>query len=112
MLAPAALSRRSYSDRSYRVFTTRRRVRFVESEYAIPAATAPGVLDTNLDAVFKGRSPRKSLWPSDFGEIGESGRFSISQKISILYGFQVENVAINRQVELCGRQFIKRGICT
>ena len=40
----AALSRRSYSDRSYRVFTTARRVRFVESEYAIPAETAPAVL--------------------------------------------------------------------
>jgi FAD-linked oxidoreductase len=43
-ITSAGLSRRSYSDRSYRVFTTRRRVRFVESEYAIPAATAPGVL--------------------------------------------------------------------
>jgi L-gulono-1,4-lactone dehydrogenase len=40
----AALSRRSYSDRSYRVFTTKRRVRFVESEYAIPVETAPEVL--------------------------------------------------------------------
>ena len=40
----AALSRRSYSDRSYRVFTTPRRVRFVESEYAVPVAEAPAVL--------------------------------------------------------------------
>jgi FAD-linked oxidoreductase len=40
----AALSQRSYSDRSYRVFTTPRRVRFVESEYAIPAEAAPAVL--------------------------------------------------------------------
>jgi L-gulono-1,4-lactone dehydrogenase len=43
-ITSAALSRRSYSDRSHRVFTTRRRVRFVESEYAIPAETAPEVL--------------------------------------------------------------------
>jgi len=43
-LTSAALSRRSYSDRSYRVFTTPRRVRFIESEYAIPAAAAPDVL--------------------------------------------------------------------
>ena len=43
-ITSAALSRRSYSDRSYRVFTTARRVRFVESEYAIPAETAPAVL--------------------------------------------------------------------
>jgi FAD-linked oxidoreductase len=40
----AALSQRSYSDRSYRVLTTPRRVRFVESEYAIPAEAAPAVL--------------------------------------------------------------------
>src|ERR1700761_7677466 len=44
-ITSAGLSRRSYSDRSYRMFTTRRRVRFVESEYAIPAGTAPEVLD-------------------------------------------------------------------
>ena len=44
-ITSAALSRRSYSDHSHRVFTTPRRVRFVESEYAIPAATAPEVLD-------------------------------------------------------------------
>ena len=43
-ITSAALSRRSYSDRSYRVFTTARRVRFVESEYAIPIETAPAVL--------------------------------------------------------------------
>jgi FAD-linked oxidoreductase len=43
-ITSAALSRRSYSDRSYRVFTTPRRVRFVESEYAIPVDTAPAVL--------------------------------------------------------------------
>jgi FAD-linked oxidoreductase len=43
-ITSAALSRRSYSDRSHRVFTTPRRVRFVESEYAIPAQAAPEVL--------------------------------------------------------------------
>ena len=43
-LSAAALSSRAYSDRSYRVFTTPRRVRFVESEYAIPAEAAPAVL--------------------------------------------------------------------
>ncbi|GAA2821559.1 D-arabinono-1,4-lactone oxidase [Saccharopolyspora taberi] len=35
-LAGSALSARSYSDRSHRVFVTRREVRFVESEYAVP----------------------------------------------------------------------------
>jgi len=43
-LSAAALSRRTYSDRSHRVFTTPRRVRFLESEYAVPAAAAPAVL--------------------------------------------------------------------
>ncbi len=37
-LSAEALSRRAYSDRSYRVFTTPRRVRFIESEYAVPPA--------------------------------------------------------------------------
>jgi L-gulono-1,4-lactone dehydrogenase len=43
-LSAEALSRRAYSDRSYRVFTTPRRVRFIESEYAVPAEAAPDVL--------------------------------------------------------------------
>jgi L-gulono-1,4-lactone dehydrogenase len=43
-LSARALSSRAYSDRSYRVFTTPRRVRFVESEYAVPAEAAPAVL--------------------------------------------------------------------
>jgi FAD/FMN-containing dehydrogenase len=40
----AALSTRSYTDASHRVFVTSRRVRFVESEYAIPRESLPGVL--------------------------------------------------------------------
>lgn len=35
-VAGALLSAREYGDRSYRVFTTTRRVRFVESEWALP----------------------------------------------------------------------------
>ena len=35
-LTSAALSARSYTDVSHRVFVTPRRVRFVESEYAVP----------------------------------------------------------------------------
>ncbi|MBB5154259.1 D-arabinono-1,4-lactone oxidase [Saccharopolyspora phatthalungensis] len=38
-------STRSYSDRSYRVFTTRRDVRFVECEYAVPREALRDVLD-------------------------------------------------------------------
>lgn len=50
-LAPAinqvsarALSRREFTDASHRVFCTRREVRFVESEYAIPRASLGAVL--------------------------------------------------------------------
>ena len=39
-----ALSPRSYTDASYRVFVTPRRVHFVESEYAVPRESLPGVL--------------------------------------------------------------------
>jgi FAD-linked oxidoreductase len=40
----AALSARAYTDASYRVFVTPRRVHFVESEYAVPRESLPGVL--------------------------------------------------------------------
>jgi L-gulono-1,4-lactone dehydrogenase len=43
-LAAATLSTRSYSDTSHRVFVTPRRVRFVESEYAVPRASVLDVL--------------------------------------------------------------------
>jgi FAD-linked oxidoreductase len=43
-LSSAALSARTYTDASYRVFVTPRRVRFVESEYAVPRESLPGVL--------------------------------------------------------------------
>ena len=56
-ITSAAVSRRSYSDRSHRVFTTPRRVRFVESEYAIPAETAPEVLAELRRAVPKLADP-------------------------------------------------------
>ncbi|SFP88027.1 FAD-linked oxidoreductase [Amycolatopsis arida] len=42
-LASAVLSTREYSDRSHRVFVTRRAVRFVESEFAVPRAALPEV---------------------------------------------------------------------
>lgn len=43
-LTSAALSPRSYSDVSHRVFVTSRRVRFVESEYAVPLPALGEVL--------------------------------------------------------------------
>jgi L-gulono-1,4-lactone dehydrogenase len=43
-ISSAALSARSYTDASYRVFVTPRRVHFVESEYAVPRESLAGVL--------------------------------------------------------------------
>src|SRR5690606_2893428 len=43
-VSSAALSTRSYSDTSYRVFATRRSVRFVESEWAVPRESVRDVL--------------------------------------------------------------------
>ncbi|MBC6449250.1 D-arabinono-1,4-lactone oxidase [Actinokineospora xionganensis] len=43
-LSASAVSAREYSDRSHRVFVTSRRVRFVESEYAVPREALAGVL--------------------------------------------------------------------
>jgi L-gulono-1,4-lactone dehydrogenase len=43
-LAAATLSKRSYSAASHEVFVTPRRVRFVESEYAVPRESLPDVL--------------------------------------------------------------------
>lgn len=42
--ASAALSARTFTDRSYRVFASSRRVRFREMEYAVPIDAAAGVL--------------------------------------------------------------------
>ena len=43
-LASRLLSERSYTDRSYRVFASPRRVRFREMEYAVPREAVPHVL--------------------------------------------------------------------
>jgi L-gulonolactone oxidase len=43
-VAARALSARTYTDRSYRVFTSPRRVVFREMEYAVPRAAVPEVL--------------------------------------------------------------------
>jgi FAD/FMN-containing dehydrogenase len=44
-LSSVALSDRSYSDVSHRVFVTHRRVHFVESEYAVPRAALREVIE-------------------------------------------------------------------
>jgi L-gulono-1,4-lactone dehydrogenase len=57
----AALSARSYTDASYRVFVTPRRVHFVESEYAVPRESLTGVLAELRHAV--PRLPEPVMFP-------------------------------------------------
>ncbi|MDX2355753.1 D-arabinono-1,4-lactone oxidase [Dietzia sp. PP-33] len=50
-VAAAALSAREYTDRSYKVYASPRRVRFREMEYAVPLAAAAGVLGDLRDVI-------------------------------------------------------------
>jgi FAD-linked oxidoreductase len=56
-LAAATLAKRSYSAPSHRVFVTPRRVRFVESEYAVPRESLLDVLAELRAAVPRLRTP-------------------------------------------------------
>jgi L-gulonolactone oxidase len=60
-VAARALTARTYTDRSDRVFCTPRRVRFVEMEYEIPRAALPEVLSA-LPVIIDGL-PFKVLFP-------------------------------------------------
>jgi L-gulonolactone oxidase len=44
-MSAKALGARTWTDHSHRVFVSRRRVRFLETEYAVPVEEAPAVLD-------------------------------------------------------------------
>ncbi|MFC7327382.1 D-arabinono-1,4-lactone oxidase [Marinactinospora rubrisoli] len=55
-----ALTARAYVDAAHRVFASPRRVRFVEMEYAIPAAELPGVL-RRIRATLRRRGHRISF---------------------------------------------------
>ena len=59
-LASKALGSRSYVDAAYRVFTSPRRVRFKEQEYAIPRESLPDVL-AEIRALFARRDWRISF---------------------------------------------------
>ena len=50
-ISSRALSARTFTDRSYRVFASPRRVRFREMEYAVPVAAAAGALRDLRDAI-------------------------------------------------------------
>jgi L-gulono-1,4-lactone dehydrogenase len=59
-VASKALGSRSYTDAAYRVFTSPRRVRFKEQEYAIPRESLAGVL-AEIRALFARRDWRISF---------------------------------------------------
>ncbi|HXJ25384.1 MAG TPA: D-arabinono-1,4-lactone oxidase [Streptosporangiaceae bacterium] len=59
-LASRALSARTYTDTSYKVFTSPRRVRFKEQEYAVPRAALADVL-TGLRSLIEARDWRISF---------------------------------------------------
>jgi FAD-linked oxidoreductase len=59
-VAARALGARTYTDAAYRIFTSPRRVRFKEQEYAIPRAALPGVL-SEIRALFRRRDWRISF---------------------------------------------------
>jgi L-gulono-1,4-lactone dehydrogenase len=59
-VASRALGARGYTDAAYKVFTSPRRVRFKEQEYAIPREALPGVL-AEIRALFARRDWRISF---------------------------------------------------
>jgi FAD/FMN-containing dehydrogenase len=59
-MASRALSARTYTDTSYKVFTSPRRVRFKEQEYAVPRAALADVL-TGLRSLIEARDWRISF---------------------------------------------------
>ncbi|WP_157095406.1 D-arabinono-1,4-lactone oxidase [Hoyosella altamirensis] len=85
----AVLSPRAYRDWSYRVFATPRRVRMVESEYAIPRAALAGVL-AELRALYS-RLPEPVMFPVEV-------RFSAADDIwlSPAYGRDTAYVAVHQ----------------
>ena len=91
--AAATLSRRSYSARSHEVFVTPRRVRFVESEYAVPRAALVDVL-TELRAGV-GRLPHPVMFPVEV-------RVAAADEVwlSTAYGRDSAYVAIHQYVGL------------
>jgi L-gulono-1,4-lactone dehydrogenase len=82
---------RTYTDSSYRVFTSRRRVRFRESEWAVPRADVPEVL-RELDRTIRRRDWRVSF-PVQVRVAAPDDRW-----LSTAYGRETGYVAVHRYV--------------
>jgi L-gulonolactone oxidase len=90
-LATRLLGRREYADRSHRVFAARRRVRFHETEWALPRAAVPEVL-RELDATIRRRGWRISF-PVEVRVAAADDRW-----LSPAYGRETGYVAAHRYV--------------
>ena len=98
--ASATLSARSYSDISHRVFVTPRRVRFVESEYAVPRESVLDVI-----AELRGAVPRLAdpvMFPVEV-------RVAAADDIwlSTAYGRDTAYVAIHQYAGLPYREYFR-----
>ncbi len=99
-LADATLSRRSYSAPSHEVFVTPRRVRFVESEYAVPRESLVDVL-TQLGAGVA-RLVHPVMFPV---EVRVAARDDVW--LSTAYGRDSAYVAIHQYVGLPYREYFQ-----
>jgi FAD-linked oxidoreductase len=90
-LATRLLGRREYADASHRVFTAPRRVRFHETEWAVPRADVPAVL-RELDRTIRRRGWRISF-PVEVRVAAADDRW-----LSPAYGLQTGYVAAHRYV--------------
>jgi L-gulono-1,4-lactone dehydrogenase len=100
-LSSAALSARSYTDLSYRVFVTPRRVRFAESEYAVPRESLGHVIAELRRAV--PRLPDPVMFPVEV-------RVAAADDIwlSTAYGRESAYVAIHQYAGLPYRAYFDR----
>jgi FAD-linked oxidoreductase len=99
-LAAATLSSRSYSAVSHQVFVTPRRVRFVESEYAVPRAFLLGVL-AELRAGVQ-RLPHPVMFPVEVRVAAADDVW-----LSTAYGRDTAYVAIHQYVGLPYQEYFR-----
>ena len=90
-LATRLLGTRTYTDLAHRVFAHPRRVRFHESEWAVPRTAVPAIL-TELDATIRRRGWRVSF-PVEVRVAAADDRW-----LSTAYGRDVAYVAAHRYV--------------
>lgn len=98
--ASRALSARSFTDRSYLVFASPRRVRFREMEYAVPVAAAAGALADLRDAI--NRSGIVTPFPVEV-------RFAAADDVwlSTAYGRDVCYIAVHQYTRMDHTEYFR-----